>query len=174
MIKFVESEVVKKAWGEEVILHNDKDYCGKLLRFKEGSKFSMHFHSLKSETWYVNKGSFKLIFIDTNTAERSGKILISGYILDIGRNTPHQLIALEDSEIFEISTQHFDNDSYRVEKGDSQKPEMLNLQEEIDSGYSDPDSPCRGCNEYYPITVCPICQILTDYRKTKKNVSSQK
>jgi hypothetical protein len=30
---------------------------------------------------------------------------------------PHQLKALQDGEIFEISTQHFDSDSYRVWKG---------------------------------------------------------
>ena len=30
----------------------------------------------------------------------------------------HQMIALEDSELFEFSTQHFDSDSYRVVKGD--------------------------------------------------------
>ena len=30
----------------------------------------------------------------------------------------HQMIALEDSELFEFSTQHFDEDSYRVVKGD--------------------------------------------------------
>jgi hypothetical protein len=31
---------------------------------------------------------------------------------------PHQLEAITDGEIFEISTQHFDSDSYRVQKGD--------------------------------------------------------
>jgi hypothetical protein len=31
---------------------------------------------------------------------------------------PHQLFAETDGEIFEISTQHFDSDSYRVQKGD--------------------------------------------------------
>jgi hypothetical protein len=31
---------------------------------------------------------------------------------------PHQLEALEDGEIFEVSTQHFDTDSYRIWKGD--------------------------------------------------------
>jgi len=28
------------------------------------------------------------------------------------------MIALEDSELFEFSTQHFDEDSYRIIKGD--------------------------------------------------------
>ena len=30
----------------------------------------------------------------------------------------HQMIALEDSELFEFSTEHFEEDSYRVIKGD--------------------------------------------------------
>jgi hypothetical protein len=33
---------------------------------------------------------------------------------------PHQLKAIDESEIFEVSTQHFDDDSYRIDKGDSQ------------------------------------------------------
>jgi quercetin dioxygenase-like cupin family protein len=34
---------------------------------------------------------------------------------------PHQLEALTDGVVFEVSTEHFDSDSYRVWKGDSQK-----------------------------------------------------
>ena len=30
----------------------------------------------------------------------------------------HQMVALEDSELFEFSTQHFDSDSHRIIKGD--------------------------------------------------------
>jgi quercetin dioxygenase-like cupin family protein len=112
---------VPKAWGEEIIIHNDEDYCGKLLRFRKGGKFSMHFHSKKTETWYVRKGMFELITIDTRIAARQTISLVEGDIVHIEPNTPHQLIALEESEIFECSTPHNDNDSYRIEIGDSQK-----------------------------------------------------
>ena len=30
----------------------------------------------------------------------------------------HQMLALEDSELFEFSTQHFEDDSYRIIRGD--------------------------------------------------------
>jgi hypothetical protein len=34
-------------------------------------------------------------------------------------NTPHQFIGIDPkSTIIEISTQHFDEDSYRIQKGD--------------------------------------------------------
>ena len=48
-------------------------------------------------------------------------IVKEGACITIERGQPHQLVALEDgSEIFEVSTQHFDEDSYRIRKGDSQ------------------------------------------------------
>lgn len=111
---------IKKAWGEEIVLHN-KEFCAKILRFKRGGKFSFHFHSKKEEVWLINKGKFKLTYIDTENAERSEVFLKEGNIVLVERNTPHQLEAYEDGEIFEASTPHYDDDSYRIEKGDSQK-----------------------------------------------------
>jgi mannose-6-phosphate isomerase-like protein (cupin superfamily) len=112
---------VPKGWGEEVIITNNELYCGKLLRFKEGAKFSMHYHLIKDETWYVNKGLFIYRWIDTETAEVNEVDLIPGDTVRQRPGQPHQLEALIDGEIFEVSTEHFDSDSYRVWKGDSQK-----------------------------------------------------
>lgn len=112
---------VPKGWGEEVIITNNELYCGKLLRFKEGAKFSMHYHLIKDETWYVNKGLFIYRWIDTETAEVNEVDLIPGDTVRQRPGQPHQLEALIDGEIFEVSTEHFDTDSYRVWKGDSQK-----------------------------------------------------
>ena len=113
--------IVPKKWGCEVILHNRADYCGKLLRFHKGGKFSMHFHLLKTETWYVNYGMFTLKYIDPKNAEKHQIILTPGMIVEIEKGTPHQLIAMDKGEIFEVSTMHYDYDSYRIEKGDSQE-----------------------------------------------------
>jgi len=117
----VEPKVVKKGWGEEIWIHNDKEYCGKLLRFfKAGNKFSLHYHVIKKESWYVGKGSFKYIFVDTEEGKEYETIIKEGTCLTIERGQPHQLIALEDmSEIFEVSTEHFDEDSYRIRVGDT-------------------------------------------------------
>lgn len=113
--------IVPKKWGEEIIIHNGSDYCGKILRFKRGAKFSMHFHIKKSETWYVHNGEFELRYIDPEDATEHTVLLESGDVIEIPIGNPHQLIAYDDGEIFEVSTQHFDDDSYRVRKGDSQK-----------------------------------------------------
>lgn len=122
MIEFIELQIIEKKWGYEKILHNRADYCAKILHFtSKGSKFSLHYHLLKSETFYVAKGAFKLIYINTNTAERLEEMLTVGMVVDVEKGIPHQLIAWEtDSEIFEASTMHYDYDSYRVEPGDSQ------------------------------------------------------
>ena len=115
----IEPKIVKKGWGEEIWIHNDEEYCGKLLRFfKAGNKFSLHYHIIKKESWYVGKGSFKYIMLDTENGIEHETIIKEGTCITIERGMPHQLIALEDmSEIFEVSTQHFDEDSYRIRLG---------------------------------------------------------
>ena len=115
--------IVDKAWGREVIFADTDLYCGKLMIFdKIGNKFSMHFHSDKDESWYVQKGSFKLRCIDTKDAAITETILETG---SIWRNLPlypHQVEALEDDSIIvEVSTRDSVEDNYRVFPGDSQR-----------------------------------------------------
>ena len=118
--KVCEGCKVPKGWGEELIIENNEMYCGKLLIFKKGCKFSMHYHLIKDETWYVDKGEFIYRWIDTETAETIEQKLKPGDVVRQRVGQPHQIIALTDGTIFEVSTQHFDEDSYRVMKGDSQ------------------------------------------------------
>ena len=111
---------VPKGWGEELIIENNEMYCGKLLKFKKGCKFSMHYHLLKDETWYVNEGKFLYRWIDTENADIKQELLEEGSVVRQRAGQPHQLEAVTDGVVFEVSTQHFDEDSYRVLKGDSQ------------------------------------------------------
>ena len=112
---------VPKGWGHEVIFENNELYCGKLLIFKKGCSFSMHYHMIKDETWYVNEGTFIYRWIDTETAEVNERVLTKGDTVRQYPGQPHQLEALTDGVVFEVSTEHFDSDSYRVWKGESQK-----------------------------------------------------
>jgi len=119
--KKTRSEFVPKGWGNEIIFANNEKYCGKLLNFIAGKKFSMHYHLIKDEIWYVAKGSFNLHWIDPATAVVHTERLEVGDVIHNLPGHPHQLEALEDATIFEVSTQHFDHDSYRVFPGDSQR-----------------------------------------------------
>jgi quercetin dioxygenase-like cupin family protein len=116
--KKLASEIVPKGWGREIIFVNNPEYCGKILCFDAGKKFSMHYHVLKKETWYVAKGSFVLHWIDTVHGIPYSEVLVKGDVITNERGEPHQLVALEDAEVFEVSTRHYDEDSYRIRKGD--------------------------------------------------------
>lgn len=111
------SEIVKKGWGKEIIFANNKEYCGKILCFEKGKKFSMHYHLRKKETWYVAKGRFILNWIQTDIGKSHSEFLEVGDVITNERGEPHQLVALEDSEVFEVSTEHYDEDSFRIYKG---------------------------------------------------------
>ena len=123
--KLVKPEVVKgchipKGWGNELIIENNEMYCGKLLRFKGGCKFSMHYHMNKDECWYVEDGEFIYRWIDTEIAEMNEVELKVGDVVRQRPGQPHQLEAIIDGTIFEVSTHHEDSDSYRVMKGNIQ------------------------------------------------------
>lgn len=113
----------KKGWGYELIWSTNDLYCGKIMVFeKKGSKFSMHLHKEKDETWFVESGKFLLRYIDTESASIHETELVKG---DTWRNfpmMPHQLESLEDNSIiFEVSTPDSVEDNYRIFPGDSQR-----------------------------------------------------
>lgn len=112
--------VTHKGWGHEVLIHNSPLYCAKILMFRYGGKFSFHYHIKKTETWYVNKGQFELRHLDTDRAMYVTQYLTEGDVVHIPVGNPHQLYAPRGGEIFEASTQCFDEDNYRIEAGDSQ------------------------------------------------------
>jgi mannose-6-phosphate isomerase-like protein (cupin superfamily) len=121
---------IPKGWGREIIIENNEMYCGKILEFKKGCKFSMHFHMEKDETWWVEKGNFYYSFIDTETALKQSMTISPGWVVRQYPGQPHQLEALTDGKIFEVSTHHKDSDSYRVSPGDSQKEVYDKLKKE--------------------------------------------
>jgi mannose-6-phosphate isomerase-like protein (cupin superfamily) len=116
--KKLQSEIVQKGWGKEIIFVNNPEYCGKILCFNKGKRFSMHYHLQKKETWYVAKGQFLLHWIETENGVSHSEYLNVGDVITNNRGEPHQVLALEDSELFEVSTRHYDEDSFRMWKGD--------------------------------------------------------
>ena len=115
------SGFVKKGWGSELIWATNDKYCGKIMNFTKDSKFSMHFHSEKDESWYILSGKFIVEWIDTTDATIHKIILNQA---DTWRNlplVPHRLICIEEGSIIEVSTPDSVEDNYRVLPGDSQQ-----------------------------------------------------
>ena len=113
----------EKGWGHELWIENCGEYCGKRLFFKDvGSRTSMHFHVKKLETMFVEKGCVDIELIEVSNGLRYTRTLYEGESLMIMRAQPHQIVSREDGTVvFEFSTHHLENDSFRVEPGDSQK-----------------------------------------------------
>jgi len=112
---------VEKGWGHELIWATNDRYCGKMMHFNTGARFSMHFHREKEETWYVQSGKFVVRWIDTKTAEQHEQLLVEGAVWHNPPCMPHQLVCLQEGTVVEVSTPDSVEDNYRVQPGDSQK-----------------------------------------------------
>ncbi len=115
------SQWEEKNWGGELTICNNDEFCGKILKFKKGAMFSCHFHVKKREVFWVKSGSISLMTINPEDASQHTRVLSEGDVIEIPRLCPHQITALEDSEVIEFSTHHEDSDSYRMLPGDSQQ-----------------------------------------------------
>ena len=112
-------KLVPKGWGFEKWIVNNEEYCGKLLYFVKGKKCSWHYHILKDETFYIQSGKILLLYGEEDELTSSDELILEkGDRFHITRGMRHQMTALEDTELFEFSTQHFESDSIRIIKGD--------------------------------------------------------
>lgn len=110
--------VFEKVWGHEVWIVNNEEYCGKFLNLKRNYRCSTHYHKLKDETFYI-MGGVVLMEVGNNTY-----ILRTGEAVRVRRGVLHRFTGISDATILEISTQHFEDDSYR-----SNKSKKLNWRE---------------------------------------------
>ena len=101
---------VKKVWGSEIWITNSELYCGKILNLKKGYFCSFHSHKIKEETFYILEGK---VLMKINKQER---VMSEGDVVHILPGVYHRFTGWEDSRIIEISTQHFEDDSYRLDK----------------------------------------------------------
>ena len=112
-------KIVPKGWGREVWIVNGDLYCGKILEIRKGKRCSLHFHKIKTESFYLRAGRLKVRIKESPDSEVVEEFeLAAGECMDIPLGLVHQMEALEDAELYEFSTQHFDSDSHRIVPGD--------------------------------------------------------
>ena len=102
---------VPKPWGHETIWAHTDTYVGKILHIKANQALSVQYHNVKDETVYLLSG--KLIY---RVWEGTGEDLKAVDVgLEIGQSfritpgTIHQMEAITDCDILEVSTPHLDD-----------------------------------------------------------------
>lgn len=98
----------EKPWGREIWFACVAGYAGKILEVKKGKRLSLQYHEKKTETQYLLDGKVKLsVGKDQNDLEEI--TLNPGDKYDIFPYTIHRIEALEDSRIFEVSTDNLED-----------------------------------------------------------------
>ena len=119
MKNFSDIKFVPKGWGYEKWIVNKAEYCGKILFFTRGKKCSWHYHNIKDEVFYIRTGKLEVTFSEYNNIDTAQKVILEpGDNFYVKPGLIHQMKALEDTEMLEFSTQHFESDSIRIIKGD--------------------------------------------------------
>jgi quercetin dioxygenase-like cupin family protein len=93
---------VEKPWGYELHWAKTDRYVGKLIHVNAGHALSLQYHNLKDETIYLQSG--RLLFEIQEGAERVTREMTPGERVHISPKTIHRMTAIEDSDIFEVST----------------------------------------------------------------------
>lgn len=106
-----------KGWGYELWITNNNKYCGKLLFFLKGRSCSYHYHNEKDEVFFIQSGK---ILLETSGYDDYPTpfsiILEKGDCYWIRPGLRHKMTAIENTELFEFSTPHKEEDSIRVIK----------------------------------------------------------
>lgn len=106
-----------KSWGREIWIANNSLYCGKILEIEKGKRCSLHFHKLKTESFYLRAGRLKVRVKESPEAELLREFeMNAGECMDVPPGLVHQMEALEKAELIEFSTQHYDSDSHRLSR----------------------------------------------------------
>lgn len=106
------NKLVEKVWGWEYWIVNCEHYCGKILIVKRDFICSTHFHQKKHETFHILSGHLYMEY-DVDYTQRTHWRMSPGDTVIIPPFTKHAFGGITEVKFFEISTQHFEDDSYR-------------------------------------------------------------
>ena len=98
---------VPKPWGHELIWARADRYVGKILHINAGHELSVQYHERKDETVHLLSG--EIIY-----RVQSGEVLQDvhlklGESFRITPGTVHQMIAVTDCDVLEVSTPELDD-----------------------------------------------------------------
>jgi mannose-6-phosphate isomerase len=99
---------VDKPWGHELIWAVTDRYVGKVLHIKKGEQLSLQYHRVKDETVMVWSGRMRFVHYGEGEPEQQTD-LGPGEAFHVTPGLRHRMIALEDCDVFEVSTTELDD-----------------------------------------------------------------
>ena len=93
---------VEKPWGYELHWARTDRYVGKLIHVNKGHALSLQYHNHKDETIFLQSG--KLLFEIEIDGQLTKREMLPGERVHVTPKTVHRMTAIEDSDIFEVST----------------------------------------------------------------------
>jgi mannose-6-phosphate isomerase len=99
---------VSKPWGHETIWARTDRYVGKILHINAGQELSVQYHNKKDETVHLLSG--KLVYRVQSDADLLEDVQLKlGESFRITPGTIHQIVALTDCDVLEVSTPELDD-----------------------------------------------------------------
>ena len=99
---------VPKPWGHETIWAQSDRYVGKILHINAGHELSMQYHIRKDETVYLLSGEI-IYRVKGNDEVLDDVQLRIGESFRITPGTIHQMVAVTDCDVLEVSTPELDD-----------------------------------------------------------------
>lgn len=106
----VEIKRVPKPWGHETIWAHTDTYVGKILHINAGHALSVQYHEVKDETVHLLSG--QLIYRIWEKGKENAPTNVDlrlGQSYRITPHTIHQMEAVTDCDVLEVSTPHLDD-----------------------------------------------------------------
>lgn len=100
-------ERVEKPWGYEIHWAHAARYVGKILHINAGHALSLQYHDVKEETILLWSGRMLFEIQEGDTLVK--KQMRPGDRIHVTPKTIHRMTALEDCDVFEVSTPELDD-----------------------------------------------------------------
>ena len=103
-----EETLVEKPWGYEVRWAITDRYVGKILHVRKGEALSLQYHEQKDECLLVVRGTIE-IELGVDEGQLKSHRMQEGDSVHLPPQTRHRITAVQDADIYEVSTPEIDD-----------------------------------------------------------------
>ena len=107
-VRRAEESLVEKPWGYEIRWAITDRYVGKILHVRQGEALSLQYHERKDECLLIVRGTVD-VELGINDGELKMHRMSEGDSVRLEPLTRHRITAVEDADIYEVSTPEIDD-----------------------------------------------------------------